>query len=312
MINNEEYLWVEKYRPKRVEDCVLPERLKKELLSFEVIPNLLLTGTAGIGKTTAAIALVEQRGCDWIKINASLKGNIDTLRTEILQFASTMSFGGERKYVILDEADNLNADSTQKALRAFIEEFSGNCGFIMTANYPNKLIEPLRSRMALVDFKIPKAERGKIAQDFFKRVKTILTTEQVEFDPKVVAEVINKFFPDFRRVINELQRYAAFGKIDSGILADLIEASLSDLIAAMKVKDFDKVRKWVNDNSDSSPNDIFRQFYDKAQKFMPNSSIPQLVLILADYQYKSAFVVDQEINLAACLTEIMADCVFTP
>lgn len=313
MIQSEHFLWVEKYRPRTIAATVLPTSLKKVFQQFvdqDNIPNLLLCGKAGVGKTTVARAMLEQLGCDYIIINGSMNGNIDTLRVEIKNFASTVSFSGGRKYVILDEADYLNANSTQPALRNFMEEFSKNCGFILTCNFRNKIIDPLQSRCSVIDFNIPKEERTKIAGSFYKLACNILEQENVEYEPAVVAEVIKKHFPDWRRVLNELQRYSATGKIDSGILTNLKQESLKSVIKDMKEKNFTSVRRWVGENSDLDPATFYRELYDTAYDFLEVKSVPQLVLILADYQYKSAFVADQEINTAACLTEIMVECTF--
>lgn len=313
MIQSEHFLWVEKYRPRTIAATVLPTSLKKVFQQFvdqDNIPNLLLCGKAGVGKTTVARAMLEQLGCDYIIINGSMNGNIDTLRVEIKNFASTVSFSGGRKYVILDEADYLNANSTQPALRNFMEEFSKNCGFILTCNFRNKIIDPLQSRCSVIDFNIPKEERTKIAGNFYKLACNILEQENVEYEPAVVAEVIKKHFPDWRRVLNELQRYSATGKIDSGILTNLKQESLKSVIKDMKEKNFTSVRRWVGENSDLDPATFYRELYDTAYDFLEVKSVPQLVLILADYQYKSAFVADQEINTAACLTEIMVECTF--
>lgn len=312
-MNNDQFLWVEKYRPKTIADTVLPDTLKKIFQQFvdqKNIPNLLLTGSAGVGKTTAARAMLEELECDYIVINGSLNGNIDTLRTTIQNFASAVSFSGGRKYVILDEADYLNANSTQPALRNFMEEYSKNCGFILTCNFKNRIIEPLHSRCSCIDFKITKKELPDLALQFMKRVRTILTNENVEFDKEAVAAVIMKHFPDSRRVLNELQRYAATGKIDSGILVNLNEEGFKKLIGYMREKNFGAVRKWVGENSDIDTTELFRKFYDLASEMMHPNSVPQLVLHLANYQYKAAFVADHEINLVACLTEILADCEF--
>jgi len=308
----QEFLWVEKYRPKTIEDTILPADLKTTFQQFvdqQNIPNLILSGTAGVGKTTVARAMLEQLGCDYIVINGSMNGNIDTLRNEILNFASTISFSGGRKYVILDEADYLNANSTQPALRNFMEEFSANCGFILTCNFKNRIIEPLHSRCSVVDFKISKKDMSKLAAEFFKRVQTILSTENVEYDKAVVAEVIKKHFPDWRRVLNELQRYAATGKIDSGILSNIQETSLKELIVLIKDKNFTAVRKWVAETSENT-DDVFRKLYDICAEYFTSAYIPALVLTIAKYQYQAAFAADHEVNLAACLAEIMIECEF--
>lgn len=310
---NDHFLWVEKYRPKTIQDTVLPAELKTTFQQFvddQVVPNLLLTGKAGTGKTTVARAMLEELGCDYIVINGSMNGNIDTLRNDISDFASSMSLTGGRKYVILDEADYLNPNSTQPALRNFMEEFSKNCGFILTCNFRNKIIEPLHSRCSVIEFKIPTKEKPKLAAQFFKRVSDILGQEQVAFDPKVVAAVVEKHFPDFRRTLNELQRYGATGNIDTGILVNIQDTTLKTLVDHLKSKDFTHVRKWVAENLDTDPVVLFRKFYDVASELMKPSSVPQLVLLIAEYQYKQAFVADSEINMVAFLTEVMIECEF--
>lgn len=309
----EDFLWVEKYRPHTIADTILPPALQATFQQFvndEQIPNLLLTGRAGVGKTTVARAMLDELGSDYIIINGSMHGNIDTLRTDILNFASTVSFSGGRKYVILDEADYLNPTSTQPALRNFIESYSKNCGFILTCNFENKLLEPLVSRMSVINFNIAKEDKPKLAVKFYKRVVDIIGKEGVEFDSKAVAGVIEKHFPDWRRVLNELQRYAATGKIDAGVLSNIQEESFKLLTGYLKNKEFSNVRKWVGENSDIDVATFFRKFYDVAHQLMDSPSVAQLVLILAKYQYQAAFVVDQEINLSACLTEIMIECTF--
>lgn len=309
----DEFLWVEKYRPRTIDDCILPESLKstfRQFVSDKNIPNLILYGPAGVGKTTVARAMLEQIEADYIVINGSLNGNIDTLRTEIQQFAATVSFSGGRKYVILDEADYLNANSTQPALRNFMEQYSKNCGFILTCNFVNRIIEPLHSRCSLVEFKIAKAEMPKLAVGFMKRAETILAKENVEYDKAVLAELIQKHFPDWRRVLNELQRYSANGKIDSGIFINLSDDSFKVLVDLVKQKNFADMRKWVADNSDSDDTGLFRKFYDQAHKFVKPQSVPQLVLLISKYQYQSAFAADKEINLTAFLTECMIDIEF--
>lgn len=309
----DDFLWVEAYRPRTISDCVLPAVLKKTFQQFvddETVPNLLLSGRAGVGKTTVARAMLDQLGADYIVINGSMHGNIDTLRTDILNFASTVSFTGGRKYVILDEADYLNPNSTQPALRNFMEQYSKNCGFILTCNFKNKLIEPLWSRCSVVEFLVPKEERPKLAAQFFKRTCSILERENIEYDKAAVVEVIQKHFPDWRRVLNELQRYSATGKIDTGILVNLQDENMKQLVQYLKNKEFSNVRKWVAENVDIDQTTVFRKFYDIASDHMDSPSIAQLVLVLAKYQYQAAFVADAEINLAACLTEIMVECTF--
>jgi DNA polymerase III delta prime subunit len=304
----EDFLFVEKYRPKKVQEAVLPAGLKKTFQQFidqQNVPNLLLTGPAGCGKTTVARAMLEELGCDYIVINGSMNGNIDTLRNDILSFASSVSLTGGRKYVILDEADYLNPQSTQPALRNFMEEFSRNCGFILTCNFPSKIIEPLRSRCAVIDFKIPPAEADRLAASFFKRALAILKAEGIEHDPAAVAAVVNHFFPDWRRVLNELQRYSAQGKIDTGILAQMSDSSFLELVEMLKAKQFTQMRSWVGENSPDATS-LFRKFYDTAVDHVAPSSIPELVLLISKYSYQSAFVADQEVNTAAFLTEVMA------
>lgn len=310
---NDNPLWVEKYRPAKVADTILPADLKATFQQFvdnKSVPNLILAGGPGVGKTTIAKAMLEELDCDYIVINGSLNGNIDTLRNEIMNFASSVSIMGGRKYVILDEADYLNANSTQPALRNFMEEFSKNCGFILTCNFVNRLISPLHSRCSVINFKIEKKQMPALAAEFFNRTKTILEKENVKYESKVVAEVITKHFPDWRRVLNELQRYSATGSIDAGILANLEEITLKELVKHMKGKDFTNVRKWIGINSDADQNSIYRNFYDNAVDYLKPHSIPQLVLILGKYQYQSAFAADPEINLASCMVEIMVDCEF--
>jgi DNA polymerase III delta prime subunit len=309
--NGNEFLWVEAYRPRKLDDCILPVDQKKvfqDMIEKDEIQNMLLCGSAGVGKTTIARALCEELGTDYIIINGSEESGIDVLRTKIKQFASTVSFSGKTKVVILDEADYLNPNSTQPALRAFIEEFSANCRFIFTCNFKNRIIPPLHSRCAVIEFKIGKEERPKIAARFFKRVNEILANEKVEADPKVVAKVLEKHFPDYRRVLNELQRYASSGKIDEGILVNMGEVNMQDLTSALKDKDWKKMRTWVVNNLDNDPQTLFRKIYDTLLDSV--IQVPQLVLLLADYQYKAAFCADQEINLVACLTEIMASVEF--
>jgi len=310
---NEMYLWVEKYRPQKIDDCVLPESLKqtfREYITQGELPNFLFCGTAGVGKTTVAKALCNEIGAEYLMINGSEESGIDTLRTKIKGFASTISLTDAKKVVILDEADYLQANSTQPALRAFIEEFANNCRFILTCNFKNRIIEPIHSRCSVIEFKIDNKEKQEIAATFFKRATAILKQEGVEFDQKVVVELVMKHFPDYRRILNELQRYSVSGKIDSGILVNMSQESFKDLIKLMKDKNFTEVRKWVAKNSDSDTVALFRELYDSASNTIEANSIPQLVLVLADYQYKAAFVADHELNIMAALTEIMAQCKF--
>jgi len=305
----QEYLWVEKYRPQTVADTVLPKPLKQsftKILETGEIPNLLFTGTAGVGKTTVAKALCNELGLDYLLINGSEEGNIDTLRTKIKHFASTVSLQGGYKVVILDEADYLNPQSTQPALRGFIEEFSNNCRFIMTCNFKNRIIEPLHSRCSVVEFNIAKKDMPQLCGSFLARCGTILKTEGVEFEEPVLAELIMKHMPDWRRVLNELQRYSVAGQIDSGILVSLSEASMADLMEHLKLKNFKLMRQWTADNIDQEPAALFRKIYDNMYEYVEPQSIPQLVLILADYQFKNSFVADHELNMVACLTEVMA------
>jgi DNA polymerase III delta prime subunit len=311
-----DYLWVEKYRPKTIDDCILSQDIKetfKEFLNQKEIPNLLLSGTAGTGKTTVARALCEQLGSDYIIINGSDEGRqIDTLRTKIKNFASTVSLteDANHKVVIIDEADYMNADSVQPALRNFIETFYNNCRFIFTCNYKNKIIPALHSRCTVVDFTIKNGQKVKTATALLERLSNVLKDENIEFDKKVLAELIQKYYPDFRRTINELQRYSVRGKIDSGILYSLSEANNKELVKLLKEKKFTDMRKWVVQNIDKEPQALFRGIYDTLYESLDAKSVPQSVLIIAGYQYKAAFVADQEINMVACLTEIMASCKF--
>lgn len=310
---NDDFLWVEKYRPKTISETILPCDLKETFQKFvdnKNIPNLILAGSAGVGKTTVARAMLEEVRSDYIIINGSMNGNIDTLRNEILNYASTISLYGGRKYVILDEADYLNANSTQPALRNFMEEFSRNCGFILTCNFKNRIIEPLHSRCSVIDFSINKKAVTKLAAQFFKRVTSILETEGIEFDKAVVAQVINKHFPDWRRVLNELQRYSATGKIDSGILVNLQETSLKELVSYLKDMNYTDVRKWVKNNLDTDVNELYNQFYEVSSDIMTKQGSAQLVLHLAKYQYQNAFAANPEINFLAFLIEVMKDCEF--
>lgn len=310
---DEMFLWVEKYRPQKIDDCVLPESLKKtfhEYIAQGELPTFLFCGTAGVGKTTVAKALCNEIGAEYMFINGSEESGIDILRTKIKSFASSVSLTDAKKVVILDEADYLNPNSTQPALRAFIEEFSANCRFIFTCNFKNRIIEPLHSRCAVIDFKIENKDKQETAAAFYKRAAQILKQEGVEFDPKVVVEVVMKHFPDYRRILNELQRYSVSGKIDSGILVNVSQESFKDLVKLMSQKEFNEVRKWVGKNSDMDSVSLFRELYDSANTLLEPASIPQLVITLAEYQYKAAFVADHELNTMAALTEVMANCKF--
>lgn len=306
-MKQEQFLWVERYRPTKIDDCILPDSIKstfKEFLRKGEVPNLLLCGTAGTGKTTVARALCEELGCDYIIINGSDEGRqIDTLRTKIKGFASSYSFLGKPKVVIIDEADYLNKDSVQPALRAFIETFSENCRFIFTCNYKNRIIAPLHSRTTVIEFSSHKGDKRVLAASFMKRMQYILEQEGVQYQDKVLAELLMKHYPDYRRVINELQRYSSSGVIDEGILSNLSEINTKELITSLKDKDWKKMRQWVANNVESDPQGIYRYIFDSLVPVI--TTVPQMVLLIADYQYKSAFVADQEINLVACLTEIM-------
>ena len=305
----QEHLWVEKYRPSTLQDIILPSQLKKDfelIVKQRELQNMLLTGTAGTGKTTVAKALCKMLNLDYIIINGSEESGIDTLRNKIKQFASSVSLEGGYKVVILDEADYLNPQSTQPALRGFIEEFSANCRFILTCNFKNRIIEPLHSRCSVVEFAIPKGQKQVMAAKMMERLGHILTNEGVSYEEPVLAELIMKYFPDFRRTINELQRYGVSGKIDSGILINVNDVSVGNLMNHLKVKDFRKMRQWVADNIDIEPAAMFRKLYDSSTEYIDPQSIPQLILILADYQYKDSFVADHELNMVACLTEIIA------
>jgi DNA polymerase III delta prime subunit len=310
---NDVILWVEKYRPSKISDTILTDDLKTTFQTFVnegYIPNLLLSGGPGVGKTTVAKAMLDELGATYMMINGSEESGIDVLRNKIKNFASTVSMDGNRKFVILDEADYLNPQSTQPALRGFMEEFHKNCGFILTCNFKNRIIDPLHSRCSVVEFKIPTSDKPKLAGQFFKRVTDILTTEKVQFEPKVVAAVVEKHFPDWRRVLNELQRYSASGAIDSGILVNVSETNMNDLVTFLKEKDFKAVRKWVANNMDNDPAQVYRKIYDTLYEKIEPSTVPHLVLSVADYQYKSAFVADQEINMLAFMIEIMTQVQF--
>jgi DNA polymerase III delta prime subunit len=313
MSNREQFLWVEKYRPRTIDDCVLPEALKatfKEHIAKGEIPNMILAGTAGVGKTTVARAMCEELGCDYLMINASEDSGINVLRDKIRNFASTVSLSGGTKVVILDEADYLQAGSTQPALRGFIEEFASNCRFILTCNFKNRIIEPLHSRCTIIEFTIPKEDKPAMLAAFMKRIRHILTEENVEFNKDAVARLLMKHYPDYRRVLNELQRYSASGKVDEGVLIDLTEDNLALLCKHLKNKDWSEMRKWVAHNGDNDPSRLIRMIYDHASKYIEAGEIPKLVLILADYQFKVPFVVDQELNMVAMLTEVMINVQF--
>ena len=307
----EHLLFTEKYRPKTIAECILPDRLKtpfQEYVNQNNIPNLLLSGGAGVGKTTVAKAMCEEIGCDYMIINGSDENGVDVVRYKITNYASSMSLSGGRKVIIIDEADYLSPNA-QAAFRNAIEEFASNCSFIFTCNYKNKLIDPLHSRCAVVEFNLKSTEKTQMAGQFFKRIQSILQSEEIYYDDKVIVELIKKHFPDFRRIINEIQRYSQFGKIDSGILSHIVEVSIGDIIKYIKDKDFGAIRKWVASN-DIDATTFFRKLYDNLYDVLKPQSIPQAVLILADYQYKAAFVSDQEINTVACLTELMVGCEF--
>ena len=311
MLND--FLWVEKYRPHKLDDVILPAETKKIFKQFVDqgnIPNLLLTGTAGVGKTTVAKAMLDELGADYIVVNGSLSGNIDTLRTDIMNFATTVSFSEGRKYVILDEADYLNPQSTQPALRGFIEEFSSNCRFILTCNFKNRIIEPLHSRCGVYEFNTTKKEMQVLCSDFFVRLMSILESEGVAFNKDLIAQLIMKHAPDWRRVINECQRFSIGGQLETTVLDNDENDNYNLLFKSLKEKDFKKMRSWVAQNVDVDVSAIFRHIYDNMYTHVDSAYIPQLVLVLADYQYKNAFVADHELNVVACMTEIMANIEF--
>jgi len=311
LVREEQFLWTEKYRPQTINDIILQKELKGHFQQFvtqENIPNLLLTGSAGVGKTTVAKAMLSEIGADYMLINGSLNRGIDAVRNEIAGFASTVSFAGGRKYVIIDEADNLTPDA-QKSLRSFMEEFAKNCGFILTCNYKNKIIPALHSRCSVIDFTISKKEATKLAGQFFKRTCEILENENVTFDNKVVASLIQKYYPDWRRALNELQRYASFGVIDSGILVST-NTDISSLVRLMKEKDYTSARHWVKENINSDPSQLMRDFYDASLIVVPSQDVPLLVMLVAKYQFQSAFSADPEVNVMAFLAEVMVNIEF--
>jgi DNA polymerase III delta prime subunit len=313
-MESNQMLWVEKYRPHKIEDCILPETIKstfQEYVNRKEIPNLLLTGSAGVGKTTIAKALCEEVGCDYIVINGSDDNGVDYIRIKVKNYASSMSLSGGRKVIIIDEADYLTHHA-QAALRGSIEEFAVNCSFIFTCNFKHKIMDALHSRCSVVEFKLQNGQKAKMATQFFKRLEWILSEEGVTYDKQVVAAVITKHFPDNRRVLNEIQRYASNGDktIDKGILALVADVNITDLVKALKGKDFGTARKWVTNNIDSDPATVLRKIYDSMYDFLKPESIPPAVLVLSKYQYQAAFVADQEINLIACLTEFMIECEF--
>lgn len=308
-----EMIWVEKYRPHTVADCILPIRMKstfQEYVNKREIPNLLLTGTAGVGKTTIAKAICDEVGCDYIMINGSDESGIDTLRTKIKGYASSVSLSGGRKVIVIDEADYMNANSLQPALRGAIEEFSSNCSFIFTCNFKHRIIEPLHGRCATIDFKLNKDEKVEMAKAFMDRVCYILDTENITYKKQVVGALIMKYFPDYRKTINELQRYSVSGTIDEGILANIQDVDLTALVDHLKVKDYTKVNKWCKANTDNDPNRIYAKIYESVNQYLKPATIPEIIVILAKYQYQAAFVANPELNLLACLVEIMVTAEF--
>tara|TARA_E500000305_G_scaffold22150_1_gene16799 strand:- start:1516 stop:2460 length:945 start_codon:yes stop_codon:yes gene_type:complete len=312
----ENFLWVEQYRPSKIDECILPSEIKntfKQIVNQGEIPNLLLSGTAGTGKTTIAKALCNELDCDVMMINGSDEGrSIDIVRNQIKSFASTVSLNesNKPKVVIVDEADYMNAESVQPALRNFIETFSNNCRFIFTCNYKNKIIPAIHSRCTVINFSTQKKDKEKLAGQFHKRLSTILDQENIEFDPKVLAELIIKFYPDFRRTINELQRYSVSGRIDTGILVNIAEMNIQGLNKALSNKHFGDMRKWVVDNIDKDPTGLYKELYQNFYEVLKPETIPAMIILLAEYQYKNAFVADPELNMVACLTEIMGECKF--
>lgn len=307
------YLWVEKYRPETIDDCILPDRLKttfQEFINAGSIPHLILAGTPGTGKTTVAKALCRQLGCDFLMLNGSDESGIDTFRMKIKGYASSLSLTGAKKVIIIDEADYLNANSTQPALRGAMEEFEDNCRFIFTCNYKNRLIEALHSRSTVIDYRLKPEEKPKMARDFMRSVEHILKSEGVPYNAKVVAEFIMKHFPDFRRTLNELQTYAIRGEIDEGILSIVADVSIAELVRSLKDRNFRDMRQWVSQHGNDDASRLYRKIYDSLYDILKKETIPNAVIILARYQYQAAFVADQELNLTACLTELMAECEF--
>lgn len=308
----EQYLWTEKYRPQKIDECILPDYLKttfNEYVAQGNVPNMILSGGPGVGKTTVAKALCKEIGCDYMMINGSDERGIDVLRTKIKQYASSVSFNGGRKVIILDEADGLTPD-LQTGLRAAIEEFAVNCSFILTCNYKARLIEALHSRCPPIEFKLKNTEKSQMATALLKRLEEILGIENVSYDKKVLVQLITKNFPDYRRILNELQKYSAQGAIDEGILAQISDVGIKELILHLKAKDFGAMRKWVAQNSDMDYAKLYRRIYDGLYEFLESPSIPQAVIILGEYQYKAAFVADPEINTVACMTNLMMECDF--
>lgn len=310
----EEFIWAQKYRPKKLDDCILPESVKTQFRDFikqGEIPHFLFYGNHGIGKTTVAYALCDELGSDYMYINGSEESGIDVLRGKIKSYASSISLNGNKKVIILDEADFLNAQSTQPALRGLMEEFSSNCRFILTCNYKNKIIPAIQSsRCTQVEFKIPKEDKQSLAKQIYMRCTQILEKEGIEYDKKVLVELITKCFPDFRKLLNELQRYSASGRIDSGILVNISDETYKELFKSLKDKNFKEVRSWVGKNSDVDSSVLFRKLYDKSDELLSPESVPQLIIILGEYQHKAAIVVDHEINNIACLTQVMGECKF--
>lgn len=310
---NEEFLWTEKYRPKTIEETILPDNLKntfKDIIKQGKIPNIICYGGPGTGKSSISRAMVDELNSDYIMINGSLNGNIDTLRNDIQNFVSTVSLTGGRKYVIINEADYLNPNSTQPAFRQLIDDFSNNASFILTCNYKNRIIEPIQSRCSLIEFNINKSDIPKLSVQFLKRLEEILTIEGIISDRQVLIELIKKHFPDYRRILNEVQRYSVCGSINSGILSNIQEVSMKELVNLMKTKNFTGLRKWVSENIHNDQGIIFRKLFDNCSDYLSSSSIPQLVLILSKYQYQVSFCADAEINLMACLVECMVELEF--